>query len=99
MACNGLWWPVLHGSGWLVTASGMMAACEVGCLSASSWVVVVWGMVIFYRVELSYATVLMFQSNRLSFELSFKSSCAVALAGGGAGRYGAQSGRCFFFLI
>ena len=56
-------------------------------------------MVIFYRVELSYATVLMFQSNRLSFELSFESSCAVALAGGGAGRYGAQSGRCFFFLI
>ena len=74
-------------------------ACEVGCLSASSWVVVVRGMVVFYRVELSYATVLMFQSNRLLFELSFESSCAVALAGGGAGRYGAQSGRCFFFLI
>ena len=41
LACSGLWRPVLHGSGWSVwDIDGDDGACEVGYLSASSWVVV-----------------------------------------------------------
>ena len=41
LACSGLWRPVLHGSGWSVwDIDGDDDACEVGYLSASSWVVV-----------------------------------------------------------
>ena len=58
-------------------------ACEVGCLLASSWVVVV------RRSGFVWSRV----------DSSFERSCAVVLAGSGAGCYGVQSGRCFFFLI
>jgi len=41
LACSGLQRPVLHGSGWLVwDIVGDDGACEVGYLSASSWIVV-----------------------------------------------------------
>ena len=53
MACSGLQRPVLHDSGWLVwDIVGDNDACEVGYLSASSWVVVAWrGDFVWSRVE------------------------------------------------
>ena len=71
LACNGLRRLVLLGSGWLAwDIVGDDGAREVGRLSASSWVVVWSGGL--YGVELSCATVLMFHSNRLLFELSLR---------------------------
>ena len=43
LACSGLRRLALHGSGWSVQdIVGDDGACEVGCVSASSWVVVAW---------------------------------------------------------
>ena len=51
--CSGLWWPVLHGSGWLAwDIVGDDGAREVGRLSASSWVVVRSSGFVWSRVEL-----------------------------------------------
>ena len=52
LACSGLRRLALHGSGWSVQdIVGDDGACEVGCVSASSWVVVAWRGVFFYGVE------------------------------------------------
>jgi len=47
-------------------------------------------VVVLYGVELSYATVLMSQSNRLLFESNFERSSPVLSAVGGAGCCGAH---------
>ena len=56
LGLHGLRRLVLHGSGWLVwDIVGDDDACEAGCLSASSWIVVarrggfVWSRVEFYN--------------------------------------------------
>jgi len=56
LGLHGLRRLVLHGSGWLVWDIGRDdGACEAGCMSASSWIVVarrggfVWSRVEFYN--------------------------------------------------
>ena len=63
-------WSYLAAAGWRGTSSGMTtlarwAACR---LLLGRW----YGVVVLYGVELSCATVLMFHSNRLLFELSLR---------------------------
>ena len=70
LACSGLRQPALHGSGWSVQdIVGDDGAHEVGCVSASSWVVVAWRGDFFMEASLSCTTVLTSQNNWL-FESS-----------------------------